>query len=218
LCASKGLKMKRNADFYDSLEELNQHLQRDKHFRLRICDRLRPITIIAPHGGFIEAGTSDIAEAIAGSEHNLFDFQGLRRQQAWQLHITSVKFRHPHLVDMLSRSQMSVSVHSMGTQGGGKILIGGLNGKFKERIYRELAQAGFPVTTKARRYRGVHPQNIVNLAQNQGVQIELTSDVIKMMFAPATPLFAPDKSPLVQTEYFDRFVAAVRRAISGTVE
>jgi phage replication-related protein YjqB (UPF0714/DUF867 family) len=210
--------MRRNKDFYDSLAELNQDLVRDLHYRVRILDRLSPITVIAPHGGFIEAGTSNIAEAIAGFEHNFFDFQGLRRRRAWELHITSVKFRHPYLVNMLSRSQMSVSVHSMGTQGNGKILIGGLNGQFKERIYRELSLAGFPVTTKAERYRGVHPQNIVNLAQNHGVQIELTTSVIDRMFAPRTPRFAADRSPLARTEYFDRFVAAVRRALTESVE
>jgi phage replication-related protein YjqB (UPF0714/DUF867 family) len=208
--------MKRNTDFYDSLEELNRDLVRDKDYRLRIFDRLGPITIIAPHGGYIERGTSHIAESIAGSEHNFFDFQGLRRRRAWELHITSVRFRHPDLVNMLSRSQMSVSVHSMGTQGNGKILIGGLNSEFKERIYLELAMAGFPVTTKAQRYRGVHPQNIVNLAQNKGVQIELTTKVIDRMFAAKSPRFAADKSALVTTEYFDRFVAAVRRAITVT--
>jgi len=210
--------MKRNTDFYQSLDELNQDLVRDKHYRVRIFDRLRPVTIIAPHGGYIEPGTSHIAEAIAGLEHNFFDFQGLRRRRAWELHITSVRFRHPDLVSMLSRSQMSVSVHSMGNQGNGKILIGGLNSEFKERIYQELALAGFPVTTKARRYRGIHPRNIVNLAQNKGVQIELTTQVIDRMFAPQLPRFAADKSALITTEYFDRFVAAIRRALAVKVD
>jgi phage replication-related protein YjqB (UPF0714/DUF867 family) len=210
--------MKTNTDFYESLAELDQDLVRDKDYRVRIVDRLSPITIIAPHGGYIEAGTSHIAEAIAGLEHSFFDFQGLRCQRAWELHITSVRFRHPVLVAMLGRSQMSVSVHSMGTEGGGKILIGGLNSEYKERIFRELSLAGFPVTTKAQRYRGIHPQNIVNLAQNKGVQIELTTRVISKMFAPKTPRFAADQGPLVTTDYFERFVAAVRRALTATAQ
>ncbi len=210
--------MKRNTDFYDSLAQLHQHLELHKHYRLRIFDRLRPITIIAPHGGYIEAGTSHIAEAIAGVEHNLFDFQGLRKRRPWKLHITSVKFRHPTLIGMLSRSQLAVSVHSMGGEDDGKILIGGLNLEFKDRIYPELAQAGFPVTTEAKRYRGIHPQNVVNLARHKGVQIELTNQVIAAMFAPCSARFAADKSTLVPTEYFDRFVAAVRRALTAPVD
>jgi phage replication-related protein YjqB (UPF0714/DUF867 family) len=102
----------------------------------------------------------------------------------------------------------------MGTEGNGSILLGGLNAQYKRRIYRELARAGFPVSTEAKRYRGIHPQNIVNLAQNRGVQIELTTRVIARMFAPRSPRFAKANNFLVTTEYFDRFVAAVRRALT----
>ncbi len=207
--------MKKNSDFYQSLDELRRHLVRDQHYRVRIFDRLSPVTIIAPHGGLIEAGTSHLAQAIAGLDHNFFDFQGLRQERPWELHVTATKFRHPYLVSMLNRSGTALSLHSMGKQGNGKILIGGLNSQLKERVYRALCHAGFPVTTKAERYRGVHPQNIVNLAQNKGVQIELTSEVISRMFAVDSPLFAPDKSPLAATAYGEKFIHTVRQALTA---
>ncbi len=208
--------MKKNSDFYGSLDELKRHLVRDQHYRVRIFDRRSPVTIIAPHGGFIEAGTSHLAEAIAGLEHNLFDFQGLRQERPWELHVTSTKFRHPYLVDMLSRSQFALSVHSMGTEGNGTILVGGLHGELKDSVYKALCQAGFPVTTKATRYRGVHPKNIVNLAQNKGVQIELTTEVISLMFEADAPRFAADRSRLVPTAYGEKFISAVRQAIKAS--
>jgi phage replication-related protein YjqB (UPF0714/DUF867 family) len=205
--------MNKNTDFYESLAQLQADLQRNLHYQVRIFDRRRPLTVIAPHGGFIEAGTSHIAEAIAAHDCNFFDFQALRQRNAKRLHVTSVKFRHAYLVDLLGRSHTAVSVHSKGSEQNGTILIGGLNSALKDRIFAELSQAGFPVTTKGPRYRGVHPQNVVNLAAEKGVQIELTSRVIARMFAPRTPRFSREQAALQTTEYFDNFVAAVRRAI-----
>jgi len=207
--------MKTNSDFYESLEHLDQHLLRDKHYRLRIIDRRNPITIIAPHGGFIEQGTSHIARAIAGSEHNLFDFQGLRQRRAYELHVTSTNFRHPYLVNLLSRSKMALSVHSMGKENDGTILIGGLNKEVKARIVKALLAEGYPATTTHSRHRGVHPNNIVNLAPEKGVQIELTSKVINRMFKPQTQLFKVDGSALEPTAYAERFIAIVRQALKG---
>ncbi|MBU6454550.1 MAG: poly-gamma-glutamate hydrolase family protein [Cyanobacteria bacterium REEB67] len=204
--------MKTDTDFYQSLEQLQADLQRDVHYRVRIFDRRQAVTLIAPHGGFIEAGTSHIAEAIAGSECNFFDFQALHKRHAKKLHVTSVRFRHGYLVGLLGRSNTAVSIHSKGSEQNGTILLGGLNSVLKERIFAELKSAGFPVTTKGPRHRGVHPRNIVNLAQEKGVQIELTSKVIARMFVSGTPRFSREHSPLQTTAYFDSFVEAVRRA------
>jgi len=46
-----------------------------------VCVQRRPesaVAILAPHGGGIEAGTSEIARAVAGSEFNLYLFEGIR--------------------------------------------------------------------------------------------------------------------------------------------
>jgi phage replication-related protein YjqB (UPF0714/DUF867 family) len=200
---------------FESIAALQASLQRDVHYRIRIRDSRRPITVIAPHGGFIEAGTSEIAQAIAGYNHNLFDFQALRKRNAKLLHVTSTKFRHAYLVDLLARSETAVAIHSKGTEQNGSILIGGLNTELKARVFQELSNDGFPVTTTGPRYHGVHPQNIVNLPPGRGVQIELTSRVIARMFATRSAKFDPTKKPLATTDYFDRFVLAVRRAITA---
>jgi len=207
--------MKKNTDFYDSLEQLSQHLVRDKHYRLRIFDLRKPITIIAPHGGFIEQGTSRIARAIAGQEHNLFDFQGLRQRRAHELHVTSTNFRHPYLVNLLGRSKMALSVHSMGTENNGTIHVGGLNKEVKARIVKALLAEGYPATTTYRRHRGVHPENIVNMAPEKGVQIELTAKVIARMFQPNVQLFRADGSSGQLSAYGERFVAIVRQCLSA---
>ena len=207
--------MKKNTDFYDSLDQLDQHLVRGKHYRLRIFDRRKSITIIAPHGGYIEQGTSALAQAIAGAEHNLFDFQGLRQRRAHELHVTSTNFRHPYLVNLLGRSKMALSVHSMGTENNGTILVGGLNKEVKARIVQALLAEGYPATTTHSRHRGVHPQNIVNLAPDKGVQIELTSKVIARMFETNTQYFKADGAAGPLTAYGERFVAIIRQCIAG---
>ena len=58
-----------------------------------VCVQRRPespIAILAPHGGGIEAGTSEIARAVAGSEFNLYLFEGIRPAGNYDaLHLTS---------------------------------------------------------------------------------------------------------------------------------
>ena len=55
--------------------------------------RARPaFAIIAPHGGGIEPGTSEIADAVAGLTHSFYTFEGLRTSGNTDLHITSTRY------------------------------------------------------------------------------------------------------------------------------
>jgi phage replication-related protein YjqB (UPF0714/DUF867 family) len=101
----------------------------------------------------------------------------------------------------------------MGEQGSGEIWIGGLNLELKQRICDQLSLSGFVVNGDSPRYRGVHPANIVNLASERGVQIELSGNVIAAMFAMEGPPFGRRVTQLPTTERFDAFVGAVRSAI-----
>ena len=101
-------------DFYPSLSALKRDLVKDKHYRTKVVDRGSDITVIAPHGGFIEPGSSYIARAVAGSQLNLYDFQGLRRRRAQELHVTSTRFRDRRLNDLLLHTRLALSIHSMG--------------------------------------------------------------------------------------------------------
>jgi phage replication-related protein YjqB (UPF0714/DUF867 family) len=70
----------RYRDRYKNYEELCQHEQEGVDYRT--CNQPRPaaVAIIAPHGGKIEPGTSEIAKAIAGSDYNLYLFEGIKRE------------------------------------------------------------------------------------------------------------------------------------------
>ncbi|CAN5147468.1 hypothetical protein BH11CYA1_BH11CYA1_28330 [soil metagenome] len=200
-------------DFYPNLTALKRDLVKNKHYRTKVVDTGSDITVIAPHGGFIEPGSSYIARAVAGKQFNLYDFQGLRRRKPIELHVTSTRFRDRRLNDLLLHSRAALSIHSMGEVGPGEIWIGGLNLALKQRVCDHLSAAGFVVNGDSPRYRGIHPANIVNLPSERGVQIELSGNVIATMFAMEGPPFGRRVTQLPTTERFDAFVGAVRTAL-----
>ena len=65
------------ADKYASFQELQRGERRGSH---RVLSRARKATIavIAPHGGKIEPGTSEIARKIAGADYSFYSFEGRR--------------------------------------------------------------------------------------------------------------------------------------------
>jgi phage replication-related protein YjqB (UPF0714/DUF867 family) len=200
-------------DFYPSLTALKRDLVKHRHYRTRVLERGAEVTVIAPHGGYIEPGSSYIARAVSADDCNLYDFQGLRRRRPVELHVTSTRFRDKPLNDLLAHTRLAVSIHSMGPDGPGEIWVGGLNLPLKQRILDELTGQGFKVNGESPRYRGVHPANIVNLASEKGVQIEISADVIATMFASQGVPFGRRVTFLPTTNRFTAFVLAVRTAL-----
>ena len=162
---------------YASFAELAAHETYGKDYRVRSVERAgAPVAIIAPHGGGIEIGTSELAARIARARHSLFLFEGLK--PPWQnrgLHITSHLFDHPQGVALVSRSAVTLAVH--GCKGENQIYVGGLDSELKALIAAKLSDAGFPVSTEGHKYMGLNPLNICNRGlRGRGAQIELTRD------------------------------------------
>src|SRR5580704_3841422 len=67
--------------------------------------------ILAPHGGGIEPGTSELAEAIAGDDHSLYLFEGMKQRNNRDLHITSTNFDERECMTALHRSDRVVAIH-----------------------------------------------------------------------------------------------------------
>lgn len=204
-------------DTYLSVGALASKLRHGRDYRLRILDRDSTVTIIAPHGGFIEPGTSTIAGAIAGRDYNLFDFQGLRKSRPWELHVTSTRFRHTNLEGLLNKSDLAVSVHGMGTVDSWNVWLGGRDMDLRELMERSLEKSGFSVRTNVPKYRGEHRRNVVNLVPGGGLQMELPCDLIASLFDTET-VFDTRQSRLKPNQDFDRFVAAIRAAIKTAIE
>ena len=145
----------------------------------KVCVQRRPesgVAILAPHGGAIEAGTSEIARAVAGAEFNLYLFEGIRPSGNYAaLHLTSHCFDEPRCLSLLSACDHVVTIH--GCRGKApRALLGGLDLGLKKLISDALAAVGIESHLAGHPYHAVHPRNICNRGRRgAGVQIELTS-------------------------------------------
>jgi phage replication-related protein YjqB (UPF0714/DUF867 family) len=176
-------------EHYASFAELEAREIYGKDYRVRSIERAgAPVAIIAPHGGGIEIGTSQLAARIARARHSLFTFEGLK--PPWQnrgLHITSHRFDHPECVALVSKSPVTLAVH--GCKGESQIYVGGLDSELKALLVTRLAGAGFPTSAEGHKYLGLNPLNICNRGlRGRGAQIELTRDLRE---PPARKLIAP---------------------------
>lgn len=133
--------------------------------------------MLAPHGGGIEIGTSELAELVAGNDHSLFVFEGLKPYGANRdLHITSHHFDHPHCLSLTSAHEVTLAIH--GCRGDSRIFLGGLDGDLTAHLARHLSGAGLTASLEGHGYPGRHPLNICNRgARRRGAQLEITRDL-----------------------------------------
>jgi phage replication-related protein YjqB (UPF0714/DUF867 family) len=151
-------------------------------YSVHVMDRERsPVAIIAPHGGRIEGRTSEIARLIAGDEHRLYLFEGLRTSgdNFDCLHLASHRFDEPRALDLVSRCDTVVAVHGYAAQGP-DVLLGGLNDRLKREVARALMEFGFSCQADGHRFPGIDPRNICNRGRSgEGVQLELSEQLRK---------------------------------------
>jgi phage replication-related protein YjqB (UPF0714/DUF867 family) len=134
------------------------------------------VAILAPHGGAIEAGTSEIARAVAGLDFNLYLFEGTRHSANYDaLHLTSHLFDEPRCLRLLSSCDHVIAVH--GCRGDTpQALLGGLDETLKTLIGEAIRATGIEARLAGHQFRALHPRNICNRGRRgAGVQLELTS-------------------------------------------
>jgi phage replication-related protein YjqB (UPF0714/DUF867 family) len=169
---------RRRSNKYHSYAELALHELQGRDYCTKARHRTNSqILIVAPHGGLIEVGTSEIAYLVAGDEYNLFSFEGLKPYGANRdLHITSHQFDHPDCLAMAARCGIVVTVH--GCLGASQIHVGGLDVDLAARLARQLCDAGFPAHAESARYPGRHPLNICNRGSRaKGAQLEISYEL-----------------------------------------
>jgi phage replication-related protein YjqB (UPF0714/DUF867 family) len=165
-------------DRYGSFSDLKLHERPDVDYRVVRVDRPdSPVIILAPHGGEIEVGTSQIAALIAGDEHSLFCFEGLGTGAGSRdLHITSHRFDHPDCIALAACRRVVLAVH--GCRGHAQVFVGGLDVDLSHCLTHRLARAGFDVVADDHAYPGRHPLNICNRgSRGRGAQLEITHDL-----------------------------------------
>lgn len=247
----KNIPMPAGPDCYDSMtqlydeevEGLNYQRQWYRHrWRYHPGKPNKPenkIFIMAPHGGSIEAGTTELALATAGftkgfngkpATNNTFDyflFEGINPpNQNGRLHVTASNYNDPVALQLVGNSLVSLAFHGCTDEQANKALgiqpanqpltaclIGGMNLAFKEILETQLQAAGFnAVQTNFNMLDGNLPENIINRNSNPegGAQFELTTSFRKLLYTS----FSRKGRRKSTTTGFWNFVDATRNAIA----
>lgn len=192
------------ADRYRSFAALDAEQRRGIDYCVRLHDRGTAIVVIAPHGGGIEPGSSEIAMAIARNDYSFYAFEGLRPDRPHRdLHITSIRFDEPEGLALISAADTAVAIH--GRVDGDKprtIWAGGRADGLRDAIASSLVASGFHTTNIDGGLAGREAANICNRgASRAGVQLEIPRTIRDNLRCDETAL--------------QRFSDAVRHALSS---
>lgn len=191
--------------------------------------------VIAPHGGGIEPGTSELCLAIAGYHpatlavtpsggpaYDYWMFEGLRSSGNSELHVTSTHCDDPYARSLCAGARYAVSLHGCTTTAAGlpdgtaAVLVGGRDSTLRSYLLQKYGQAGIQAIDAQNHpsLSGTDPDNIVNRTLlGMGAQLELTTPLRNTMFGTNTR--AQRKSTTLAS--FWNFVAATRAATASRV-
>ena len=194
--------------WYKSFAELSLSESEGSSYSVTVMNRGSVFALIAPHGGGIEPGTSEIARGIAGAMFSYYTFDGLMREGNELLHITSTLFDEPKCSHLISHSDAVVAIHGCG--GDEKnIIVGGLFDRLKTGLINSMVTAGFDARLAEANYTGSQIQNICNRGRlGQGVQLEISAGLRRVMFKKLDR-----EGRKTTTDVFKRFVASIHEEL-----
>lgn len=196
-------------DKYANFIELEQNEREGEDYTILLRESNSKFAIIAPHGGGIEPGTIDLADAVASSDHTFYAFKGIKKTGNKILHITSNRFDEPVGLKTSKNAWIVISIH--GCRDKKEIVfIGGKNQKLKEKIMVGLRTAGFrAVISEEPGLRGKSSENICNQCRSgKGVQLEISRGLREKMFD-----FLDRRSLKKKTDLFYKFVNTLKGAL-----
>ena len=169
------------SDFYGSYADLAASEREGVHYRIRVIAKASAIAIVAPHGGKIEPGTSQIAALIAGDNFSFYCFESLVSGR--RLHITSARFDEPQGLALVEASEIAICIHGRADGGDPQtVWSGGLHEKLRDAIGVSLERIGFKTSTD-HHMKGIAPGNICNRGRlRAGVQLELPRSLRNTFF------------------------------------
>ena len=134
-----------DSDEFQCYDDLAARYTEGVDYAVQVLQREQSrVAILAPHGGRIEGRTSEVARLIAGDEHRLYLFEGLRTtgDNFDCLHLASHRFDEPRALQLIAACDSVVAVHGYASSGP-DVLLGGLNETLKRGIAESLAENGF---------------------------------------------------------------------------
>ena len=173
------------ADKYPNFATLEQHERAGIDYRVLVRRAEGAFAIVAPHGGGIEPGTSEIADAIARQKWSCYTFEGLKRAGNGTLHITSTCFDEPMCLILLGDTTRVVTIHGEESEDDGEgVFLGGLDKDLGTRVETLLEEQGFDVRKHPDpNLQGLDPLNLCNRGTaGAGVQLELSRAVRVTLF------------------------------------
>jgi len=162
--------------------DLVERWQEGRDYEIRAVQRSFEFLILAPHGGGIEPGTTEIAEALAGKEFSLYCFNGLLVDRNWDLHLSSVFFDESRCLHLLGNTNKAVAIH--GCQGKEPVTwVGGLDDRMKTRVLASLQRVGFEAREDTSWHAGVNPLSLCNRTfSGMGLQLEISLGQRRLFF------------------------------------
>jgi phage replication-related protein YjqB (UPF0714/DUF867 family) len=201
-------------DKYRNFAELSKGETEGAHYRMHLREHAGTVAIIAPHGGGIEPGTLEIADAIAGADLSFYGFEGIKDTGNGELHITSTRFDEPQCIALVGGSPKVIAIH--GEDSAEEIVfLGGRDVELMKRLRVSLTEAGFRVETHPNPdLQGWNYSNICNRGRTGcGIQLELSNGLRRTFFQSLTREGRKTKTPR-----FHAFVAAVRAALVNSAK
>ena len=170
------------SDLYSSMIELQG---KENNWSIEINTNKSNVLSFAPHGGGIEAGSSELALLISQKlDCNYFTFKGKLPSDNVKLHVTSTRYDNPELLNLMRNVDYSISVHGYADNEYARTLIGGSNEELKEIIKCHLRSRGFDVQDAPTHLAGTKLNNITNKTKTGlGVQLELSTKQRKSFFS-----------------------------------
>ncbi len=194
---------------YQSYLHLSSMERKGVDYRIRSWTGTSGIAVMAPHGGDIEPGTTEIAEATAHPEHSFYSFEGMKPDDNLGLHIASTLFDEPGGLMMAAKAMTIITVHGC-KERDPVVFAGGLDIDLRRYVTRALDVAGFMIREDPR-LPGRSPKNLCNRSRmGRGVQLEISRGLRRVMF---TGLKGPERRKPFPP--FDRFVTALRKALAA---
>jgi phage replication-related protein YjqB (UPF0714/DUF867 family) len=165
-----------DAHHYQGYADLAAAQTEGEHYTVTV--RHRPgarVAVLAPHGGRIEDGTSEIARAIAADDHHYYLLEGRRPSHNYHtLHLTSHRFDEPRCLSLLAAAERVVAVH--GCRGDRhQVYVGGRDTELVAVVTASLLARGIEALDTDHPFPGRHRHNICNRGRRgRGLQLEIT--------------------------------------------
>ena len=196
-------------DTYKSYWDLKAHEKEGRDFEVVLRKGTSRVAVVAIHAGAIELGTAEIARGIAGENHHLYCFRGIKPSNNRTLHLTANRFDEPRGRGLVEAVDTVIAIH--GCKGDRtEVYVGGRDLELRRKILRALTKAGFTARESFRPgLKGTHPENICNRGlSGRGIQLEISEGLRRGMFDVLERRHCRKRTPV----YF-KFVDAVREGI-----